>query len=120
MWNTPTKQQLDRIPRLYETEHITAEDKMIFLHFFLGTCDWYIAEYDGGDLFFGFAILNSDYEMAEWGYISFAEMKSISVDGLKIRRSQGHGGSIPPFGTKYKQGLTRIDCKSCFFAWSHF
>ena len=84
MWNTPTKQQLDQIPRLYETEHIPTEDKLIYLHFFFGGCDWYVSEYDGGDLFFGFAILNSDYEMAEWGYISFAELKSISIDGLEI------------------------------------
>ena len=84
MWNTPTKHQLDRIPRLYETEHIPAEEKLIFLHFFISGSDWYIAEYDGDDLFFGFAILNGDYEMAEWGYISFSELKSISIDGLEI------------------------------------
>ena len=75
---------LDRIPRLYETEHIPAEEKLIYLYFSIGGCDWYVSEYDGGDLFFGFAILNSDYEMAEWGYISFAELKSISIDGLEI------------------------------------
>ncbi len=86
MWNTPSGEQLDRIPRLYETEHISTEEKLIYLHFFFGGCDWYIAEYDGDDLFFGFAILNSDYEMAEWGYISFSELKSISIDGLEIDR----------------------------------
>lgn len=84
MWNTPSQEQLNRIPRLYKTEHIPAEKKLINLHFFIGGCDWYIAEYDGDDLFFGFAILNSDYEMAEWGYISFSELKSISIDGLEI------------------------------------
>ena len=84
MWNTPTKEHLARIPRFYETEHIPVEEKLIYLHFFIGGCDWYIAEYDGGDLFFGFAILNSDYEMAEWGYISFAEIKSIRVSFLEI------------------------------------
>ena len=84
MWNTPTREQLDQIPTLYETENVPTEDKLIHLHFFIGGCDWYIAEYDGEDLFFGFAILNSDFEMAEWGYISFAEMKSISVHGLEI------------------------------------
>ena len=52
MWNTPNKQQLDRIPRLYETEHIPAEEKVIYLNFFIGGCDWYMAEYDGADLFF--------------------------------------------------------------------
>ena len=84
MWNTPSREQLDLIPRLYETENIPIEDKLIHLHFFIGGCDWYVSEYDGNDLFFGFAILNSDYEMAEWGYISFAELKSISVHGIEI------------------------------------
>ena len=84
MWNVPDRGQLDQIPRLYETEHIPTEEKLIHLHFFIGGCDWYIAEYDGDDLFFGFAILNSDYEMAEWGYISFAELKSIRIHGLDI------------------------------------
>jgi len=80
MWNIPTHQQLNKIPRLYETEHIPLEDKLIYLHFFLGDCDWYIAEYDGEDLLWGFAILNNDLRNAEWGYLSFGEMKSIRID----------------------------------------
>jgi len=44
MWNTPTEDQLSKIPRLYETEHIPAEEKLIYLHFFIGDCDWFIAE----------------------------------------------------------------------------
>ena len=70
MWNTPGEEQLNRIPRLYETENTPAEEKLIYLHFFIGGCDWYIAEYDGGDLFFGFAILNGDDENAECGFIT--------------------------------------------------
>ena len=61
MWNTPTEDRLSRIPRLYETEHIPLQDKLIYLHFFIGSCDWYIAEFDGEDLFWGFAILNDDF-----------------------------------------------------------
>jgi hypothetical protein len=81
MWNEPTKERLAKIPKLYETEDIPLQDKDIYLHFFIGGCDWYIAEYDGKDLFWGFAILNNDFQMAEWGYISLAELKSIRVDG---------------------------------------
>jgi hypothetical protein len=81
MWNIPTKERLDRIPKLYETEHIPLKEKLIHLNFFIGGCDWYIAEFDGKDLFWGFAILNNDLEMAEWGYISFSELKSIKVNG---------------------------------------
>jgi hypothetical protein len=81
MWNEPTKERLATIPRLYETENIPIKDKPIYLHFFIGGCDWYICEFNGDDTFFGFAILNSDYEMAEWGYVSFSELKSIKIDG---------------------------------------
>jgi len=81
MWNEPTKERLSRIPKLYATESTPAREKLIHLHFFIGGCDWYVAEYDGEDLFFGFAILNEDYEMAEWGYVSLSELKSIKLKG---------------------------------------
>jgi hypothetical protein len=79
MWNVPSKEQLATIPRLYETEDIAPEEKLIYLHCFLGECDWYMAEFDGEDTFFGYAILNGDTEMAEWGYISFRELKELKV-----------------------------------------
>ena len=82
MWNTPTANRLSRIPRLYETEPIPLQKKLIHLHFFIGVCDCYIAEYDGEDIFWGFAILNGDFQNAEWGYISFNELKLIRVGGL--------------------------------------
>jgi len=81
MWNEPTKERLSKIPKLYETENTPAREKLIHLHCFIAGCDWYIAEYDGEDIFWGFAILNEDYEMAEWGYISFSELKSIKLKG---------------------------------------
>ena len=80
MWNTPNKVRLAEIPKLYETENIPLKDKLIHLHFFIGGCDWYISEYDGEDLFWGFAILNNDYEMAEWGYISFSDLKALKLN----------------------------------------
>ena len=81
MWNTPTEDRLSRIPKLYETEHVPLQEKLIHLHFFIGSCDWYVAEYDGEDLFWGFAILNDDFQNAEWGYISFSVLKAINVGG---------------------------------------
>ena len=87
MWNVPTREELDRIPRLYQTEDIPLKDKLIYLHFFIGSCDWFIAEYDGKDLFWGYALLNGDHDMAEWGYISFTEMKEVKIRGwLEIDR----------------------------------
>lgn len=81
MWNVPSKERLDKIPRLYETEKVPVQDKLIYLHFFIGSCDWYIAEYDGDDTFFGYAILNGDLDCAEWGYVSFSELKEVRVQG---------------------------------------
>ncbi len=83
MWNEPSKERLARIPRLYETESTPLKDKIIHLHFFIGGSDWFVTEYDGDDLFFGYAILN-DPQNAEWGYISFDELKDININGIEI------------------------------------
>ena len=79
MWNTPSKERLAKLPCLYETEHIPLKDKLIHLHFFIAGCDWYIVEFDGIDLFWGYAILNNDHVNAEWGYISFHELMSLKI-----------------------------------------
>jgi len=80
MWNTPTEKVLKNIPRLYETDQIEVSEKLICLHFFLAGSDWFIAEYDGEDTFFGFVCLNGMKEFAEWGYISFNELKELEVE----------------------------------------
>ncbi len=85
MWNEPAQEQLAKIPKLYETENIPLKEKLIYLHFFIGACDWYVAEYDGEELFWGYTILNGDFEMAEWGYFSFEELKRIKISpGFEI------------------------------------
>ena len=90
MWNEPTEVELNKIPRLYGTEDVPVKDKVIHLHFFLASSDWFIAEYDGDDIFFGFACLNNWKDLAEWGYISFKELKelkvkqSIGIDGQRV------------------------------------
>ncbi|MBN1516630.1 DUF2958 domain-containing protein [Candidatus Sumerlaeota bacterium] len=88
MWNEPTERQLSALPSLYSTENVPLEEKIIHMHFFLGGCDWFMAEYDPTDrLFFGYVILNDDLENAEWGYTSFDEMRSIRTrHGLEIDR----------------------------------
>lgn len=78
MWNVPSKERLSQIPRLYQTEEIPLQEKLIYLHFFICGCHWFICEYDGIDLFWGFAHLGDDV-CAEWGLISFKEMKDIKM-----------------------------------------
>ena len=87
MWNQPSEQELRKLPGLYDTEDVPLGEKLIHMHFFLGSCDWYVAEYDGQDLFFGYAVLNGDRQLAEWGYISLAELKALKVGpGIEVDR----------------------------------
>ena len=43
MWNIPLQEQLYRIPRLDETENAPTEEKLIYLHFFIGAA---LEDYD--------------------------------------------------------------------------
>lgn len=87
MWNKPTAKQLEKLPKLYSTENIKAENKVIRMHFFIGGSDWYVAEYDPATRqFFGYAVLNNDWQMAEWGYISLDELMSIRKEGIEVDR----------------------------------
>jgi hypothetical protein len=81
MWNIPNKERLEKMPKLYQTENIPLKDKLIYLHFFISSSDWFAVEFDGRDLFFGFCILGGDYQNAEWGYVSFTELKELKIDG---------------------------------------
>ena len=87
MWNEPSDDELYRMPRLYETEGTPLEDKIIHQHYFIGSSDWYMAEYDPADRqFFGYVILNNDHEMAEWGYSSLDELVDLNVCGIEVDR----------------------------------
>ena len=87
MWNRPGPEELAKIPVFYSTEKVPLKEKMIYMHFFLGGCDWYAAEYDPESrIFFGFAILNDDLEMAEWGYFSLQELCDVKVEFLEVDR----------------------------------
>ena len=82
MFNKPTAEQLATIPRLYQTEHIPIKDKIVYLHFFIGNSDWYVMEFDMKNIFWGFVILNNDYQMSDFGYFNFHELADILVKGF--------------------------------------
>jgi len=70
---------IDKMPKVYETEDTETNDKILYLHYFYAGSDWYIIEKDTSTeqhQAFGYAILNGDTEMAEWGYISLEEFRS--------------------------------------------
>lgn len=83
MLNEPPDEVLASLPRFNETEEVECDEKIIQMHFFMGRYNWYVAEYDGEDLFFGYVNLG-DPMNAEWGYFSLSELKDLSA-GVMLR-----------------------------------
>ena len=81
MLNAPPASTLAELPRLYETDDTMVDDKIIHVHFFIGSSHWYMAEYDPAErMFFGFAILAGDQMNAEWGYVAYDDLLEICID----------------------------------------
>jgi hypothetical protein len=76
-----TKSMISSIPPLYATEHIPAAQKMIYAHYFIASCDWYVAELDPstGDAF-GYA----DLGCGEWGSFNLVELESLLVHKFMV------------------------------------
>ncbi|MBB6003835.1 strawberry notch-like NTP hydrolase domain-containing protein [Arcicella rosea] len=80
--------QIKSVPKIghYSAAFRKAKDKVRWinakevvvahLHYFYAGSDWYIAEFDGKDRLYGFAVLNGDFENAEFGYVSLKELTS--------------------------------------------
>lgn len=70
---------MEQIPRLYATEDVEPEYKIVHLHYFVGGCDWYVMELDEDRRrAFGYVNLN-DEQNAELGYFDMFELKSLLV-----------------------------------------
>lgn len=68
------RKMMEGIPKLYAQDGLGMKS-IVHLHYFFGGSDWFITEYDPkDDLFFGFVVLNTDIEMAEFGTISITEI----------------------------------------------
>lgn len=72
-----TKELEKKLPKLYATEDIEAEDKVAIIKFFtpFSNWTWYGVEYDPEQgLFFGYV----EGLENEWGYFSLAEFEEIN------------------------------------------
>ncbi|MFI5808685.1 DUF2958 domain-containing protein [Streptomyces sp. NPDC051561] len=77
----PPESTLKKIPALYANEDVPLSEKVLHAHFFVGGCDWYVAELDPqSGLAFGWAHITH----GEWGMFSLPEMENISVRGLFV------------------------------------
>ena len=69
------KDQLNKCPNIRETDGMK-EHPAIF-HYFYGSTDIFICEYNKNDLMFGYAILGGDLRNSEWGYFNLSDLTSI-------------------------------------------
>ena len=74
-----TKELEKKLPKLYATENVKPEDKVVVVKFFhpFSSWTWYAVEYDPIEqLFFG---LMDGFER-EWGYFSLSELQSNNIE----------------------------------------
>lgn len=70
----PPEGELAAVSALYATEATPLEDKVVWLHYFAGPCDWWVMEYDpDSGVAFGWADLG-DPKNAELGYMSLDDL----------------------------------------------
>jgi hypothetical protein len=74
----PPKADLAKIPALYATEATEPADKTLWLHFFVGGCDWYVAELDQ-DIMLAFGWARLSPGCGEWGYMDLLELATTLV-----------------------------------------
>jgi hypothetical protein len=80
-----TQEIREKLPKLYSTEHIPEEDKILVVKFFTPDSGWtwYAVEFDGQDTFFGYVQGMEN----EWGYFSLKELEdAVGPLGLGIER----------------------------------
>jgi hypothetical protein len=75
----PPRDVLNRIPEYYDTEHTIADHKVIWIHYFSGGCDWYLAELDRVD-WIGYGAADIGHG-PEWGPFSLPELERVRADG---------------------------------------
>lgn len=83
MINTPTFEQLRKIPPIFSTQHVPLEFKQVFIHFSILNSHFLGCEFDGVDTFFGYVLYNGDlHGKGALGYFSLSELQELRAGGL--------------------------------------
>jgi helicase-like protein/SNF2 domain-containing protein len=68
----PLEKQIAAIPKRQKATDFN--ELIVYAHFFYGSSDWFITEWDQDQLLFGYTILNGDVQMSELGSLSLHEI----------------------------------------------
>ena len=75
----PGEDYLAGVPGLYATDGVPLNDKTVWLHYFVGACDWWVFEL-GEDRRLAFGYVNlGDPACAEMGYVDLHELRDLEV-----------------------------------------
>lgn len=80
-----TKELLQKVPKLYETDR--AKDPTVYIKLFFPSFHWtwYVIEFDGKDMFFGYV----DGSFADLGYFSLKELlEARDKSGMPLERDR--------------------------------
>jgi hypothetical protein len=78
----PPLETLRLIPGLFETLATSKAEKIVYVHYFIGSCDFWFVEIDPETgIAYGFMYLG-DHEHAMWGYISLHKLVRATVGPL--------------------------------------
>ncbi len=70
---------IDNIERQISTikKRQDGRQAIVKAHYFYGDSDWYVTEYEGEGIIYGYAILNGDYQFSEFGRSSIDEFNDV-------------------------------------------
>lgn len=81
---------MDKVPPLYSQDG-KGESAIVYAHLLNASSNWWITEYDPDErVAFGFACLNNDWEMAEFGYVSLDEIDEMNQHFLSEKGSPAY------------------------------
>lgn len=70
-----------QVPRLYTTEKVAVAEKVVWLHYFGPSQDWWIVEanLDGEDAGMAFGYVDLGFGGGEWGSVYLPELEAVQV-----------------------------------------
>jgi len=75
------------LPKLYETEDVKLNDKMVISEYFCGPFTWYVIEgeerEDGDFLFWGYVKNEADDFCSEFGYFTLSQLEELTLEKRK-------------------------------------
>lgn len=89
MWNKPFQEELSALPRPKATLPLEEPERIIRMHFYLGTRHWYVAAYEpASSMFFGYVVDDRELPRATWTYFRLDDLlRARANNGFEVDRS---------------------------------